>query len=267
MLVASSQPEYANEKLLFTRYVFLSSHAHLTQRLYSYRGHMAFFRNSPSTLTRFLSFRKFSSFTSYMDSRGTLLDAEESEFSHYIFSEDHAFTFMTFEAMENSFNVALMVPGDGGGVYYAPRVGRDEVKRDAGLRRRLVELAYTRSSSSLGPTADRHTFSSSGVEVPTPLYTSAAGFEGENFLWFDKQYASYVRTGWVEREEREAKHYIMRREAGGEVLQRWEERERWFVRAESEEDERVVLDECLYKHWQEDKRRGKSFAVITLSLI
>ena len=95
---------------------------------------MAFFRHSPEVLQRFLSFRKFSSYSAFMDGPKLAVDVEEGEFSHYIFSEEDAFTFLAFEGMENSWNTVFV---SSSGVFYSP-LGKNDIDQEK--RGRLLSL-------------------------------------------------------------------------------------------------------------------------------
>lgn len=195
---------------------------------------MAFFRNSPDILNRFLKFHTFASFSNFLYGSRTPIDAEESVFSHFMFSEDSSFTFLTFEAMVNSWDTVLL---SSAGVYYSP-MQKDAITPD--VRKTLLSLVRSKDTMRLP------TFSEYGNEEDAVLYTDGKHYTGG--LWFDKKYATWVATGWTRAEDREQKHYLMRREPHGPIIQRIEPRARHIHR-----DGSVQVDECLYKHWQVEK--------------
>ncbi|KAH8119132.1 hypothetical protein DFH11DRAFT_1686098 [Phellopilus nigrolimitatus] len=221
VLAPASQPEFSSQPLLFTR------------------GHMAFFRHSPEVLDKFHSFPKFSSLTAYLTLPATLYDAEESEFSHYIFSEETSFTFLSFEAMVNSWDTVFV---SGKGVFYAPSLRKKNVSSDR--RKQLISLVRPMNRSPVIPT-----FSSEGIEDVAQVFRDGQAFEGS--MWFDSSFLTYVETGWNQH-EREQKAYFMRREPYGLITQRIESRERYLNRVGE-----VAVDESLYKHWQIEKHHCK----------
>lgn len=201
---------------------------------------MTFIRNSPEVLDRLHSYPKFSSLMNYLLLPPTDFVAEESEYSHYVFSEDKSFTFMAFEAMSESHDTNLISPK---GVFYIPvkKAGLKDHRR----RRRLAALVRPDNREPI-----RQTFSDEGVETKARVFEDGEYFESD--IWFDRKYITFVETGWVEPEERAQKAYFMRREPYGPITQRLEPRERYLVR-----DVELRIDECLYKHWQNEKRAGK----------
>ncbi|KAI5123080.1 hypothetical protein M0805_000514 [Coniferiporia weirii] len=220
VLVAASQPDFSNNRALFTR------------------GHMTFIRHSTEVMEKFFTFPKFTSFSSYFSQPQTLPDAEESEFSHFIFSEQDAFTFLTFEAMVNSWDTIMLSDK---GVFYTT-IQKENLTPDS--RARLFSLIQSADERE-----NRPTFSPDVDEEEAQLIRDGHHYDGS--MWFDAKYLTYVKTGWVEPYEREQKAYIMRRNPYGQVTQRIEPREPYLIR-----DGELVVDECLYKHWQEEKRQG-----------
>ena len=81
------------------------------------------------------------------------------------------------------------------------------------------------------------------------MIQGAEGYLGG--LWIDRRYVQYVETGWTDPPRREQKAYFMRRESFGPITQRLEPRARYLDR-----DGDLWVDECFYKHWQEEKRKG-----------
>ncbi|KAL5523719.1 hypothetical protein ACEPAG_7892 [Sanghuangporus baumii] len=221
IIVASSQPEFANHRLLFMR------------------GHMSFFRNSPEVLHRLHSFPKFASLSAYMSMPPTLVDAEESEFSHYVFTDEPAFTFLAFEAMLNNYDTALLSPR---GVFYTSMQRKDF--KDPDRRERLAALVGPVHKKPRGPT-----FSDQGIEEEARVYYDGNQYPGD--IWFNRKHVTFVETGWLEPEKREQKAYFMRREPYGPIMQRLEPRERHLSR-----DRDLAVDECLYKHWQIEKHES-----------
>ncbi|KAL5507443.1 hypothetical protein ACEPAH_6899 [Sanghuangporus vaninii] len=221
ILVPSPQPDFANHRMLYMR------------------GHMTFIRNSPDVLDRLHSFPKFSSLSAYMSLPPTLDDAEESEFSHYIFSEEPSFTFLTFEGMLNSYDTALLSPR---GVFYTSMQKND--LQDPDRRERLAALVRPVNKEPI-----RTTFSVVGVEEEARVFSDGQQFPTD--VWFDRKHVTFVETGWLEPEKREQKAYFMRREPYGVITQRLEPRERYLSR-----DRELVVDECLYKHWQVEKHHS-----------
>ena len=201
---------------------------------------MTFIRNSPDVLHRLHSYPKFSSLSAYMSLPPTLDDAEESEFSHYIFSEEPSFTFLTFEGMLNSYDTALLSPR---GVFYTPVQKKD--LQDPDRRERLASLVRRGDGEPIRPT-----FSEDGVEERARVFHDGRHFSSE--VWFDRKHVTFVETGWLEPEKREQKAYFMRRKPFGPITQRLEPRERYLIR-----DGGLVVDECLYKHWQVEKHSCK----------
>jgi len=224
ILAVAGQPAFSNQRLLFTR------------------GHMAFFRNTPEVLEKMHAYPKFSSLSSFLMLPETRKEAEESEFSHYLFAERDDFTFITFEGMANAYDATVFISAHG--VFYSD-VKQEEVDVDSDdIRRRLLRL--------VSPTDDRKavrpTFSDEGSETETRLYLNGSHYEGA--LWFPEQYATYVETGWDDYESHQ-KAYFMRREAHGPVSERTEQRARYLSR-----DADLAADEALYKHWQGEKREA-----------
>lgn len=214
---------------------------------------MAFFRHSPDVLNRFHAYPKFSSLSAYLTLPGTLIDAEESEFSHFMFTDEEAFTFVMVEGMVNSWDAVFV---SSHGAFYVPLQKQDV---NASKRKRLLPLIKPTSRQSVSPT-----FSSQGIEKRTRVFTDGKYFQGG--LWFDKQHCTFVETGWNQT-EREQKAYFMRRKPYGPITQRIEPRERYLHR-----DRELGVDECLYKHWQAEKHQGTSskavfFLFITTSAL
>lgn len=203
-----------------------------------FRGHLAFFRNSPDVLNRFLKYHKFASVPNFLHDGQTPVDAEESSFSHFLFSEDTSFTFVTFEAMVNSWDTVLL---SSAGVFYST-MQKDAVTPD--VRKTLLPLIRSIGATRLP------TFSEDGVEQEAIVYTDGQYYNGG--LWFDKKYVTYVVTGWTRPEDREQKQYIMRREPHKPITQRLEPRGPHLYR-----DGDIQVDECLYKHWQVEKHERK----------
>lgn len=206
---------------------------------------MAFIRNSPEVLERLHSFPKFSSLSNYMTLPGIRYDAEESEFSHFLFSDEKSFTFLTFEGMSDSYDTTFVSPR---GVYYAPLHKED--LDDSERREQLASLVRPENKKPILPT-----FSDEGVEEEARVFEDGKRFD--NDVWFDRKYVTFVETGWVEPEKREQKAYFMRREPYGPITQRLEPRDRYVSR-----HGKIVVDECLYMHWQNEKHTGKLFFVV-----
>ena len=203
---------------------------------------MAFFKHSPQVIDKLHSYPKFASLKSFLASPPTVVDAEESEFSHFLFSEDESFTFATFEGMLESWDTIMLANGLTGGVFYTP------VKLPlltALQRRQLARLVRSDRPKPVGPT-----LSDEGIEQEATVYKDGFHYQGD--LWFNRKWATWVDSGWLATEEREQKAYFMRREPFGPIVQRREPRERYLRRYDEH-----WLDECLYKHWQEEKREGK----------
>lgn len=221
ILAVSGQPAFSNQRLLFTR------------------GHMAFFRNTPEVLEKMHEYPKFSSLSSFLMLPTTRKEAEESEFSHYIFGERDDFTFVTFEGMVNAYDSTLFISEHG--VFYSDVKKEEIVSED--IRQRLLQLVSPPNTKLVLPT-----FSIEGVETETRLYLNGSHYEGA--LWFPEQYATYVETNWDEYTNHQ-KAYFMRREALGPVTERTEHRARYVRR-----DADLTVEESLYKHWQGEKRKG-----------
>ena len=200
---------------------------------------MSFFRRSPEVLEKLHSFPKFTSLISYLTLPRTLVDAEESEFSHYVFSEEESLTFVTFEGLVNSWDTILT---SSRGTFYSP-LRKENITPEQ--RRRLASLARPSSKIPISPT-----FTEEGDEELAVVFNDGVGYTGG--LWFDQKYATYIETGWTEPARREQKAYFMRKERFGPIIQRLEPRERYL-----DKDNDIWVDECLYKHWQEEKRKRK----------
>jgi len=197
---------------------------------------MAFFRHSPDVLDRFHGYPKFSSLSAYLTLPGTLIDAEESEFSHFMFTDEESFTFIFVEGMVNSYDAVFL---SAHGVFYVPLKKADMTPNN---RRRLLPLIRPEGKLPVSPT-----FSSKGIEKKTRVFADGKYFQGG--LWFDKQHATFVETGWNQT-EREQKAYFMRRNPYGPITHRIEPRERYLNR-----ERELGVDECLYKHWQAEKHQ------------
>lgn len=202
---------------------------------------MSFFRHSPDILDKLHSFPKFASLSAYLTLPPTRVDAEESEFSHFMFSDDETFTFLTIEGMENSYNNILLSTH---GVLYTSLMSISKEDMTPEKRKRLLQIVHSRDQAPKLPS-----FTPEGVEKKTKFYRDCRYFEGS--IWFDQEDCTYVETDWGT-PEREQKAYIMRRKPEGPVLQRLESRERYLDR-----DNEIVVDEALYKHWQVEKLKGK----------
>ena len=192
---------------------------------------MAFIRNSPEMLDKMHTYPKHASFQAFQSLPVTLYDAEESEYSHWFFSEDDSFTFLQFEGTVNAYDTILISDA---GTFYSTTQKQDWTTE---RRQRLARLSRPEHP----PKAIRPTFSEEGVEYEATVNKDGHGYEGG--LWFDAKHATYVETGWLSPREREQKAYFMRREPYGPITQRREPRERW-LRREGEDN----VDECLYKH-------------------
>ncbi len=211
---------------------------------------MAFFRNTPSVLEKMHEYPKFSSLSSFFMLPETRKEAEESEFSHYIFAERDDFTFVTFEGMMNAYDSTVFISEQG--VFYS-----DAKKEEIGsedIRRRLLRLVSPSNRPVIRPT-----FSEEGVETETRLYLNGSHYEGA--LWFPEQYATYVETDWDEYGNHQ-KAYFMRREPHGPVSKRMEQRARYLRR-----DGDLAVEEALYKHWQGEKREGTYVYCVLISVV
>lgn len=195
---------------------------------------MTFLANTPELADKLFSYKKFRSLRSFLSATPFLLDAEESEFSHFLIAENTNVTFLQLEGMVNSYDAGLFSQA---GTFYAS-LQSDQIT--PGVRKRLVPLIRPKNNQRIP------TFSAEGVESLSKLLP---GKDYGGGLWFDSQYAQFVRLNWTQH-EREQKAYFMRREAGGPFLQRWEPRDRFLSK-----DGELTVDECLYKHFQEEKRK------------
>ena len=206
---------------------------------------MAFFKHSAEVLDKLHSYPKFQSLHQFLSSPLTLVDAEESEFSHFLFSEDESFTFVQFEGMLANTDTIFLSSGSTGGVFYTPT----KLSRlDSDQRRQLAHLVWSDRQTPIGPS-----FSDDGTEKEAIVFKDGYDYSGD--LWFDKKWATHIRTGWLAPEEREQKAYFMRREPDGAIIQRREPRERYLRRIGD-----TAVDECLYKHWQVEKSDSKIFS-------
>ena len=200
---------------------------------------MAFFRNTPEVLDKFHSYEKFSSFAKYFLLPPTRLDSEESEFSHYIFSDNDSFTFICVEGMVNSWDMVLI---SAGGTFYAPFVKKSDMTPS--IRQRFARLVRPTNRLPVFPT-----FTSTGIEKKTKVFVDGRYYDGD--MWFPNEYVTFVETEW-NHTEREQKAYFMRREASKPITQRIEWRDRYLVR-----DGELYIDEGLYKHFQLEKHHRK----------
>lgn len=208
---------------------------------------MAFFKHSPDVLDRLHSYPKFQTLQQFLLSPLPLVDAEESEFSHFLFSEDDSFTFVQFEGMLANEDTILLASGKRGGVFYTPTKLSNLVHEQ---RRQLADFVLSGTRTPIVPT-----LSDDGVEKEAFVFKDGYDFPGE--IWFDQKWATHVRTGWISPEEREQKAYFMRREPYGPIVQRREPRERYLKKAGD-----IVVDECMYKHWQVEKTDCMGFRFI-----
>lgn len=200
---------------------------------------MAFFRHSPDVLERMHAYPKFATLDAFLTLPKTVVDAEESEFSHFYFAEDESFTFVLFDGLLSSGDTSLITPGPSGGVFYTWRrphatLNDDERKRTAELVREDRECPVTQ------------TFTPQGNEKEAVVFKDATGYKSG--LWFNPRWCVYVETGWETFEEQHSKAYLMRREPYGPVTQRLEPREPYLIA-----NGNISVDECLYKHWQQEK--------------
>jgi len=219
ILAVAGQPAFGDQRLLFTR------------------GHMAFFKNTPEVSERMLSFPKFASMSSYLTLPATRNDAEESEFSHYMFTDEDEFTFIAFEGMVDSYDSVFLSEH---GVFYTALKKED---MSVSTRQRLAKMILSPRRRDPGPP-----FSDEGVEKKTRLFLDGRYYDGG--LWFPTEFATFVETGWNVF-EREQKAYFMRHRPDGPVMQRMEPRARYLYR-----DGSLHLDESLYKHWQAEKHNA-----------
>lgn len=201
---------------------------------------MSFFRHSPEVLEMMHSYPKFDSLAAYFTLPDTSKDAEESEFSHYVFSDEKALTFAVVEGMVESYDTILVSVH---GTFYLTQHKQKDMTPE--IRRRLVPLVQPPSSKA----AVTPIFSEDVVEKDTKVIEDCSGYEG--FIWFAKENCTYVEPGWSPK-ERVDKAYFMRHEPYGQIVQRLESRERYLSR-----DGKLIVDEGLYKHWQDEKLKGK----------
>ncbi len=200
---------------------------------------MAFFKNTPEVSERMLSFRNLRLCRRTSRYPATRNDAEESEFSHYMFTDEDEFTFIAFEGMVDSYDSVFLSEH---GVFYTALKKED---MSVSTRQRLAKMILSPRRRDPGPP-----FSDEGVEKKTRLFLDGRYYDGG--LWFPTEFATFVETGWNVF-EREQKAYFMRQRPGGPVMQRMEPRARYLYR-----DGSLHLDESLYKHWQAEKLNGKS---------
>lgn len=199
---------------------------------------MAFFKHSTEVLAKMHSYEKFSSLSSYLTLPATRIDAEESEFSHYYFSDEESFTFLTVEGMVDSYDTVFVSDY---GVFYTPL---QKPRMSTSVRQRLAKMVHSSAQKDVEPS-----FSEDGLQRKARVFVDGRYYEGG--LWFDKKYATFIETGWSV-QEREQKTYFMRQTPGGPILQRMEPRDRHLKR-----DRELQVDESLYKHWQAEKHNGK----------
>lgn len=205
---------------------------------------MAFLANTPEMTDKLFSYKKFATLRSFLSAPPFLFDAEESEFSHFLFAENTNITFIHLEGMVNNYDAAFFSEA---GTFYTPI---PDYQMTPEIRKRLMPLIRPRNKPR------QPTFSENGVESPVTLLP---GKDYSGGLWFDSIYAQFVRPDWTEF-ERKQKAIFMRREPGGPLTKRWEPRERFL-----QKDGDIIVDECLYKHFQEEKRKRKfSVAVILI---
>ena len=209
---------------------------------------MAFFRHSPEVLAKMHAYPKFASLSNFLSLAPIVVDAEESEFSHYMFSEETSFTFLTFDAMVFTQDPQVLSYGPTGGVFYAWLTSMSSLSSPS-KHLQLAELAWSDRTTPIAPL-----FSDEGTETEAVVHTDGSLYK--NPLWFDGKWATFVETGWTSRQEREQRAFIMRREPGGPITQRLEPRER-FLLVNGE----VRVEECLYKHWKDEKREGESLSI------
>ena len=221
---------------------------------------MAFLRNTPSALAKMHAFPKFASLANFYALPPTTVDAEESEFSHYMFSENESLTFMTFEALVDIPDMTLLTTGtstDGsGGVFYTFNAGKTRLASLTDIQR----FAIARSVQLDKGTPISPTFSDQGVEKEALVRKNGLHFDAP--LWFDPKWATVVETGWRTHNEKAQKAYFMRREPYGPIVQRAEPRERYLKEVEGEG---IAIEECLYKHWQSEKYKCELHLILIYS--
>ena len=205
---------------------------------------MAFFRHTPAVLDLMHSYPKFDSLAAYLTLPDTTKDAEESEFSHYVFSDEKAFTFAVVEGMIESYDTILVSDR---GTFYLRDHKRKNITPE--IRKRLIPL-IAENRQAVSPI-----FTPDSVEEDAKVFENCDQFT--DFLWFPKENCTYVVTDWSPKERTE-KSYFMRREPYGPIVQRLEPRERYLRR-----DGDIAVDEGLYKHWQDEKNKG-TFTVFWL---
>lgn len=208
---------------------------------------MAFFQNSPETLEKLVAFRTFDTLDGFLQYFPPLVDAEESEFSHYYFSENDAFTFIAVEGMIENYDYNFVSEL---GTFYSPMTKEDMTPA---RRKRLMTLIQERA---LVKTPLKPMLEPDAVEVESKVHTD--GYDYPDSLWFEKQHATWISLDWNQT-EREQKTVYARHVPGGPIMQRLEWRERHLMR-----DEELVIDECLYKHYQVEKHQSESSIVSLL---
>jgi hypothetical protein len=218
VIAITSQPDFAGQRLLFTR------------------GHMAFFRHTPETQRKLHAYPPFASLEAYIEASPLRADAEESQFSHYYFAMNDAFTFLHVEGMIEQDTILLSPKG----VFYL-QLHKEEFSLE--LRQQLLAItAAAHDQSAFNQMHPFPSFTSSGIQKPSPVKTE--GFQGS--VWFPDMYIAYYEPGWVAG-EREHKAYFMRNAAHGPTEQRLEWRDRYVL------DSALNLNEGLYKHFQHEK--------------
>ena len=108
---------------------------------------MSFFRNSERVLSTMLTFPKFASLESFLDTFSEMrIDAEESEFSHFYFSEIDSLRFLVLEGMTSSWDTIFASPR---GVFYTP-MAREDMSLD--VRAYFARLVYAADREPVRPT-------------------------------------------------------------------------------------------------------------------
>jgi hypothetical protein len=209
---------------------------------------MAFFRHTSETLQKLHAYPPFASLQAFLTS-SLRADAEESQFSHYYFAKNDAFTYLHVEGMIDP--PATILISDKGTFYLDLRKHEFTLQ----IRQKLLSIiaaAHAQSTStSEGLAADGSyafpSFTSTGIQKHSPVKT--VGFRG--WFWFPEEYVAYYEPGWVIG-EREHKAYFMRDAERGPTAQRLEPRDRYLLDRGG-----LSVNEGLYKHFQAEKYFGK----------
>lgn len=236
-------------------------------------GHMAVFRRDPAVSAAFLQVDWLSSFDNFETMPFTPTEAaEEAEFSHVLFMRT-GLTFLRFDALADSqYHVSTL-----GGVFAledptAAMLALDDY--DATVHIPMPGSGYNESApptpgevllasrahittvvqQRLRDTSRRNTFSANGIEGEVELLNDKNAEHGLVY-WFPANFAVYYHSmlgNEMLMHGRDMRRFLMRRDRGGAVTERFEPEVRLAFGSHSTRP-RPWLREAIYTHFQREK--------------